>query len=191
MASTPTTAAPPDHNSCRPLRPNGSNTSIEASLMPATARPTWISAGRELVRPLKVAAAKIDTTGSAHPRSTRGGGRRALASNGISAMRPLPTNRCRAAGHRQGQSIRNMIRGSSPPWLDQIRKFGSIKQGRISSLNWLCGLSCIFRASDHKFEGLNFTTRMMPTTRSWTASQAGTWGASRLPAEGAERRTNG
>jgi hypothetical protein len=67
----PTTAAPPDQNSCRPLRPNGNNISIEASPALATTRPTWISAGRELVPPLKVAVTKIDTTGSAHPRSTR------------------------------------------------------------------------------------------------------------------------
>jgi hypothetical protein len=88
MASTPTTAAPPDQNSYRPLRPNGNNISIEASPMPATIRPTLISGGRELVPPSKGAVTKIDTTGSAHPTPTRGRGRRALASNGTSALRP-------------------------------------------------------------------------------------------------------
>src|SRR5215212_8746692 len=95
MASTPMTAAPPDQNSCRPLRPNGNNISIEASPTPATTRPTWISEGRDLVPPLKVAVTKIDTAGSTHPKSTRGRGRRALASKATSAMRHAnePTRR--------------------------------------------------------------------------------------------------
>jgi hypothetical protein len=73
---------PPDQNSCRPLRPNGNNSSIAASPTPATTRPTLISGGRQLVPPLKVAVTKIDATGSAHPRSTRGRGRRGPASKG-------------------------------------------------------------------------------------------------------------
>src|SRR5215207_2677168 len=106
MASTPMTAAPPDQNSCRPLRPNGNNISIEASPTPATTRPTWISEGRDLVPPLKVAVTKIDTTGSTHPKSTRG-----RAAGPEPLRRHLPCGHAneptRRWGSPQGQSVRH------------------------------------------------------------------------------------
>jgi hypothetical protein len=98
MALTPTTAAPPDQNSCRPLRPHGNNISIEALPTLATTRPTRISGGRELVPLLKVAVTKIDTTGPAHPRSTGGRGPRALPFKGQAAMASFGH---RAPRHRQ------------------------------------------------------------------------------------------
>ena len=102
----------PDQNSCRPLRPNGNNSLIEASPTLATTSQCG-SPRQELVPPLKVAATNIDTTGSARPRSTRGRGRRALASNGDICHAAMQTNRRRAAGHRQGQSVRRHDPGST------------------------------------------------------------------------------
>jgi hypothetical protein len=82
---------PPDQNSCRPLRPNGNNISIEASPTRATTRPTWICGGRDLVPLMKVAVMKIDAIGSAHPRSMRGQRRQPLASEACGdGKMPLP-----------------------------------------------------------------------------------------------------
>ncbi len=107
---------PTGPNSCRPLRPNGNNISIEASATPATTGPTWISEGRDLVPPLKVAVTKIDTAGSTHPKSTRGRGRRALASKATSAMRPCKRTDAALGINRQGQSVRHhpLIRDRHP-----------------------------------------------------------------------------
>ena len=114
MASTPTTAAPPDQNSYRPLRPNGKQ-HLDRSITHASDYPPNFDFRRqELVPPSKGAVTKIDTTGSAHPTPTKGRGRRALASNGTSALRPCKRIDAAPQVTAKANRLNDMIRGSSP-----------------------------------------------------------------------------
>jgi hypothetical protein len=59
------------------------------------------------------AVTKIDTTGSAHPTPTRGRGRRALASNETSALRPCKRIDAAPQVTAKANRLDDMIRGSS------------------------------------------------------------------------------